>query len=388
LLTVINGYSALLKMRPLPEKRDRDAVQKVYTAGERAAGLIAQLMAFSRRQIVKPEVLDLSDLVTSMCDILERTIGEHIAIQTDLSTHLWLVEIDPTQMERVIVNLAVNARDAMPDGGQLILRTMNVTLDEDAVSFDPEFQPGQYVAVSVSDTGIGMSDEVRCHLFEPFFTTKEAGKGTGLGLATIHGLVKQAGGAIRVDSVQGRGTVFHVYLPRAEQDLSLQRAAPEHEFLPSGDETILLVEDDVLIRDLTHSILESQGYNVLEAEDGLEANRVAAGYAGRIHLLLSDVILPGGNGNVVADRLLQTRPNTKVLFMSGYTDDAIDHHGVLDPGVNFIPKPFTPEDLLHKVRAVLDGSDQPSIPVSIVAPTEAQLVTGRLRLPKRVAYGR
>jgi CheY-like chemotaxis protein len=291
-----------------------------------------------------------------MDTILRRVIGEDIELITELEPDLWLVKVDPTQIEQVVVNLAVNGRDAMPGGGRLIIETANIVLDEDYVGGHLGVQPGEHVLLAVSDTGLGMSDEVKAHIFEPFFTTKERGKGTGLGLATVFGIVKQSGGNIWVYSEEGHGTVFKIYLPRAV-DVAEPPAMPEaKEEVWAGSETILLVEDDEDVREVARAVLQSHGYTVLEAHTGPEALQISLQHPGPIHLLLTDVIMPGMSGTALVQDLMQTRGTLKVLFMSGYADDAIVHHGVLDSGVAFLPKPFSPRALARKVRAVLDAS--------------------------------
>jgi PAS domain S-box-containing protein len=355
LLTAVNGFAELALLRLAPDDPTRELVDKVLDSGQRAADLVSQLMAFSRKQVLEPQLLDLNAVVAEMDKLLRRTIGEHIELKTSLAPDLWPVEVDPTQMEQVVVNLAVNARDAMPDGGHLTVETANVELGEDYVAGHLGGKPGNYVLLAISDTGVGMSEEVQTRIFEPFFTTKEHGKGTGLGLSTVFGIVKQSGGDIHVYSEEGVGTTFKVYLPRAGEAVALPIPPEVTEGPPSGDETILVVEDHAEVRALAWGVLQEQGYTVLEAENGQQALQVAARHPGPIHLLLTDVTMPKMSGKVLAGRLAQIRPDLKILFMSGYTDNAIAHQGRLDPGVAFLQKPFSPVALARKVRAVLDG---------------------------------
>jgi len=354
LLTAINGFAELLQLQLSPYDPAHELVSKIRSSGRRAADLIRQLLAFSRKQIIAPQVLDLNAVVVEMDRMLRRIIGEDIELETILAPELWPVEADPAQMEQVIVNLVVNARDAMPEGGRLTIETTNVVIDKEHAAGHLETKPGEHVQLVISDTGVGMSPEVLAHIFEPFFTTKGMGKGTGLGLATVYGIVRQSGGDIWVYSEEGRGTTFRIYLPRASgvaQPLPHPEAGKE---MPSGGETILLVEDDRDVRELAQRVLQRQGYTVLEARDGREAMRLATSHSGPIHLLLTDVVMPGISGMALADRLTADRPDIKVLFMSGYTDNAIAHHGVLDPGITLLQKPFSPMDLARRVRALLD----------------------------------
>jgi CheY-like chemotaxis protein len=287
--------------------------------------------------------------------MLRRTIGEHIELEYAFAPDLWLVEMDQTQVERVIVNLVVNARDALPDGGTIAVEAANRTLKEPEVNRSNGEQPGEYVVLAVRDTGLGMSQEVKDHLFEPFFTTKEVGRGTGLGLATVHGVVTQAGGWIRVRSTQGQGTVFEVYLPRTEKKTlpALQPEVRQHS--RRGTETILVVEDDEAVRELACRVLKKQGYALLQAPDGQQARKVIDSHPEPIDLLLTDVVMPGIDGKALADQMAGTRKGLKILFMSGYADETLAHHGVLDPGIAFLPKPFQPPELRRKVREVLDS---------------------------------
>jgi two-component system cell cycle sensor histidine kinase/response regulator CckA len=380
LLTVIHLSTRLLERELHPQDPLRAHVQRIQEAGQRAANLTKQLLAFSRREIAEPQMLNLNQVLGGLNEMLQRLIGEDMELTLRPAKDLWPVRIDPTQAEQVVINLAVNARDAMPGGGKLTVETANVVLDEAYTARHLEVQPGEYVLLAVSDTGQGMSDEVKAHLFEPFFTTKELGKGTGLGLATVFGIVKQNQGHIGVYSELGQGTTFKIYLPLAGMPLAgmpsagMPKAGMPRAGIPrlsevadgqpaslhppaQGTETLLLVEDEPQVRELTHDILLDHGYRVLTAGDGVEALRVAQAHEGPIHLLLTDVIMPRMSGKELADRLRTSRPEVRVLFTSGYTDNAIAHHGVLDEGVAFLSKPFEVEALARKVRSVLDGSD-------------------------------
>jgi PAS domain S-box-containing protein len=354
LLTVITGYSELL-LRGLgsgaPERLHAEEIRK---AAGQAAALTGQLLAFGRKQMLAPQVLDPNDLIRDMEKMLRRVIGEDIDLATSLATSLGCVRADPGQLQQVILNLAINARDAMPRGGKLTIETSAVTLDRAYVRKYLEVQTGQYVLMAVSDTGCGMSPEIRSHLFEPFFTTKEVGKGTGLGLSTIYGIVKQSGGHVAVYSEPGQGTTFKVYLPRVDEAGSATLAAPATQGLPGGNEVVLLVEDQDRVRGLTREVLSGCGYTVLEAPNGCEALKVVQEHTGPIHLLMTDVVMPEMNGRALADRLASLRPEIRVLFTSGYTDGAVVRHGVLKAKTAFLQKPFTPEGLAAKVREVLD----------------------------------
>ncbi len=353
LLTVINGYSDITIGRLPAEDPLRSHVEEVRKAGERAAGLTRQLLAFSRKQVLQPEVIDLNEVVRETEKMLRRLIGEDIVLRVALGPGLGSVEADPGQVEQVLMNLAVNARDAMPRGGKLTIGTENVHLDEGYAARHVSVAPGRYVMLAVSDTGAGMDEETRARIFEPFFTTKGKGKGTGLGLSTVYGIVKQSGGHIWVYSEAGRGTTFKIYLPRVDAGAREHRPAAESAEGLTGTETILLAEDDELVRSMTRIILSDYGYRVLAAENGAAAISIFESTEEPIHLLLTDVVMPGISGRELADRLTRLRPETKVLYMSGYTDDAIVHHGVLEEGVNFLQKPFTPDALVCRVRDVL-----------------------------------
>jgi two-component system, cell cycle sensor histidine kinase and response regulator CckA len=361
LLTAINGYSSLALQRIEGNPSVRIYLEEIKKAGDRAANLTRQLLAFGRKQILQPLPLSLNDIVTDMNKMLQRLIGEDIQLSAKLTTDLKRVKADPGQIEQVLVNLIVNARDAMPHGGKLTIETANTELDREYASAHVGVLPGAYVVLAISDTGTGMDEQVRRQIFEPFFTTKEKGKGTGLGLSTVYGIVKQSGGNIWVYSELNHGTTFKVYLPAlASTSMSAEVKAVEIP-IQGGSETVLLVEDEEVVRGLARQILEDAGYRVLVARQGEEAIRLCIEHAKEIHLLLTDVVMPGTGGKEVADRLGALRPGIKVLFMSGYTDEAIVHHGVLDSHVKFIQKPFSPAALAKKVREVLDSNGKVSV---------------------------
>jgi PAS domain S-box-containing protein len=356
LLMAIIGYSELLLARLREGARLRRHVQEIKKAGERAAALTRQLLAFSRRQVLVPQVLDLNSVVSNMQKMLRRMIDEDIDLLTVPASDLGQVRADPGQVEQVIMNLAVNARDAMPEGGNLTLETANVALDESYTRNHIDVLPGRYVMLAVRDTGSGMDAETLSHIFEPFFTTKEEGKGTGLGLATVYGIAKQSGGHIEVSSEPGQGTTFRVYLPRIEAACEpAARGAPAEE-MPRGTETVLLVEDDVVVCELLREMLQGSGYTVLEAGGARQALRMGERYAPRpIHLLLADVVMPEMSGPQLADHLARVYPKMKVLYISGYTDAAVARHGKLSTKAPYLQKPFAPEVLARKVREVLDA---------------------------------
>jgi CheY-like chemotaxis protein len=315
------------------------------------------LLAFSRKQLIQPQVLNLNSILTELDKMLQRVIGEDIDLKIRRAAELWPVKVDPAQLEQVILNLVVNARDAMPTGGQLTIETANVVIDDQYVAGHLDTRPGQYVLLAISDTGYGMSQEVKAHIFEPFFTTKELGRGTGLGLATVFGIVKQSGGDIWVYSEEGVGTTFKIYLPSVAEKNREPPVDPEvGSEMPEGSETILLVEDDAGVRTLLRQVLSPLGYTLLEAGNGQEALRLLTDYPDPIHLLLTDVVMPGISGKTLAEEASLTRPDLKTLFMSGYTDEAIIQHKVLDSGVAFIQKPFSPMALAAKLRSVLDNA--------------------------------
>jgi hypothetical protein len=353
LLTVINGFSALAMKGLSAEDPLRDNLDEIKKAGDRAASLTRQLLAFSRKQVLQPEILNLDSVVAEMEKMLRRVIGENIDLRAVLEPGLGNVKADPGQIEQIILNLVVNARDSMPGGGKVTIETDNVYLDEEYANNHVGARPGDYVMLAVSDTGIGMDEKTQARIFEPFFTTKELSKGTGLGLSTIYGIVKQSGGNIWVYSEVGRGTTFKVYLPRVDDTAQEYKRSSETEEVLNGTEIILLVEDEEMVRKLARQILATQGYQVLEATNGEAALRMCERNQEPIDLLLTDVIMPEMNGPELAERLHRLRPELRVLFMSGYTDDAIVHHGVLEEGVNFIQKPFAPDVLAKKVRQIL-----------------------------------
>jgi PAS domain S-box-containing protein len=355
LLGVIIGYSEILKRKIAAESPLYECADEIEKAGQRAVSLTRQLLAFSRQQILSPAVLDLNALVDGMEKMLPRLIGEDIVVTTQLSKEIGRVKADHGQIEQVVMNLAVNARDAMPQGGKLRIETSNVEFDDAYVRHHPGAKPGSYVMLAVADTGIGMSAETLVHIFEPFFTTKEVGKGTGLGLATVYGVVKQSGGYLWVDSALGKGSVFQMFLPRVEESVTkIVSNAPPLEALRGG-EIVLLVEDADALRKLARSFLQERGFKVLTAAHGEEALRVAAGHKGPIDLLLTDVVMPGMNGRALAEHLLPKRPGMRVLYISGYTDSFIAGHGVLEAGTHLLHKPFTEQALIAKVREVLDA---------------------------------
>jgi PAS domain S-box-containing protein len=364
LLTAIMGYSQLL-LRKLEEDDPRHRyASEIHQGGERAARLTGQLLAFSRKQVLQPRILDLNVIVTNLDLMLHRLLGEHIKLETVLEPGLGPVRADPGQVEQVLLNLAVNSRDAMQKGGRLVIETANVALEEIPPHVFGEVKPGSYVRLTVNDTGCGMGAETLEHIFEPFFTTKGREKGTGLGLATVYGIVRQSGGAVEVVSKPGRGTTFHVYLPRASGKAEVQAAAPIPSEPLRGSETILLVEDEVAVRSLACQVLEQNGYVVLEATNGGEALVFAEQHPGRIALLITDVVMPGMSGPDVAERLAALRPEIRVLYMSGYTDNAIGAGGVLEAGMAYLPKPFSPDALLLKVRGILDAEESGEVLIS------------------------
>jgi PAS domain S-box-containing protein len=362
LLTGIIGHVSLALMDVDPVTPLANSLIEVNRAAESAAALTQQLLAFSRKQIIEPRVLDLNEIINSLHNMLTRLIGENIELRTIPAADLGAVKVDQGQFEQILVNLAVNARDAMPEGGRLLIETADIELDNEYCRKHSLVEPGSYVMLAVSDTGCGMSVDVKNHLFEPFYTTKSKGRGTGLGLATIYGTVKQAGGTIDVYSEEGKGTIFKIYLPRVMQNadrLFVEKPALE---MPVGTETVLLVEDDEFVREIAVLILERLGYNVLQACDGAGALALAREIKDFIHILLTDVVMPGMNGRQLAEQLVCIHPETKILFTSGYTENTIVHHGIIDHGINFIGKPYLPEALARKLRQILDddvkGSDE------------------------------
>ena len=360
LLTAINGFTELMQKELPPGDPLQDISAKVLNSGQRAATLVRQLLAFSRKQVVTPRIIKLDTVVSNIDKMLRRIIGEDITLETRFAPNLWSIKADPSQIEQIVLNLAINARDAMPAGGQLTIETSNVTLDEAYVSHHLVVQSGDHVLLSVSDTGVGMDDEVVAHIFEPFFTTKDLGKGTGLGLATVFGIVKQSKGHIQVKSQPGQGTIFKIYFPRVMEEITYLLDPDQVMDLPKGRETILLVEDETMVRDLAAYVLRGQGYTVLEADNGQSALQVAQQHQGKIDLLLTDVIMPHMDGKTLADQLIAIRPDLKILFASGYSADRIAQHNLssLD-GTSFVQKPFSPRGLANKVRDVLDSHSRP-----------------------------
>lgn len=354
LLTAMMGCTDLAEQ----EIDDRDAVlmylKLIRQATDRAEQLTRQMLAFARRQMIEPRSVNLNDLLYNLAPMLNRLIPENIQLATVLETHLHAVKVDASQFEQIVVNLVVNARDALPDGGRITLETHNAELDEDYARLHDDLHAGDYVMLAISDNGVGMDEATRLHIFEPFFTTKGVGRGTGLGLATVYGIVKQAGGHIWLYSEPDRGTTFKIFLPRTGE---ASQALPEVHKPPvsaRGTETLLLVEDEPAVRTLSVSALRSCGYTVLEADEGEHALQVARKYGEKIDLLVTDVVMPRMNGKQLAQRLQAVRPELKVLYCSGYTENTVVHHGVLEEGIAFLSKPFTPSALAHKVREVLD----------------------------------
>jgi two-component system cell cycle sensor histidine kinase/response regulator CckA len=359
LLGVIIGYSQILARKMDRDNSLHEYIEEIEKAGQRATALTRQLLAFSRQQILSPTVLNLNELVSDMVKMLPRLIGEDIAVSTNLDPAIGQVKADQGQVEQVVMNLAVNARDAMPSGGTLVIKTSNVTLDEMYARQHPGAKPGEYAMLSVADSGIGMNSEILLHIFEPFFTTKDIGKGTGLGLATVYGVVKQSGGYIWVDSEPDKGSCFQVFLPRVAEDVTRRVQETSSSPFFRGGETILVAEDAEPLRKLAQTFLVDRGFNVLMASSGEEALQIAKNFPGRVHLLLTDVVMPGMNGRVLGEHLLEKRPEMKVLYMSGYTDSFIAGHGVLEQGTHLLHKPFTEGALIDKVCEVLNSAAAP-----------------------------
>lgn len=355
LLTVINGYSQLVFNRLPVNDPNRSRLAEIQKAGERAANLTRQLLAFSRKQMLQPRVVNLNLLLTELLKLLQRLIGEDIEVALAPADDLGWTKIDQGQFEQAIINLAVNARDAMPQGGQLTIATQNTELDAAYAERYPEVQAGAYVCVTVSDTGLGMAEATKARIFEPFFTTKDVGKGTGLGLAMVYGFVKQSGGHVDVFSEIGSGTTFNIYLPRTEETGAVIKPALDLRDIPKGTETILLVEDEEAVRNLIRSVLQAGGYTILEAHDGQQAIALATQQRGPLHLLITDLVMPRMNGRQLADDLATLHPNTRVLFISGYTEEAVARHQIHELNVAFFQKPFDPISLAYKVRELLDG---------------------------------
>jgi len=355
ILTAIVGYADLLAAELRGDSRQLEDVEEIRKAARRAAALTRQLLSFSRKEVLDPKIIDVNDVVMNLDKMLRSLISENIELKTMLADDIEAARVDPNQLEQVIMNLAINARDAMPEGGTLTVETANATLDDDYASRHVSVIPGDYVMIAVTDTGCGMSEEIKARIFEPFFTTKPAGRGTGLGLSTVYGIVKQSGGNIWLYSEPGKGTTFKIYLPAIEalpEDIG--KAAPA-EVTRRGKGTVLLVEDDEQLRRLTHRALAAQGYEVLEADRGRAALDGARRHQGTIELLLTDIVMPDTNGRKLADTLRAARPGLKVLYMSGYPDRAIVNNGMLEPGDAYIAKPFTTEAITRKVRELLEG---------------------------------
>ena len=355
-LTAISGHSEMLLRQLESGDSRRKNAEQIEKCASLAAALTRQLLTFSRKQVIEPRVLELNSVVGNTERMLRRLIGEDIEFQTELDPAAGHIKADLGQIEQVIMNLALNARDAMPNGGRLTVSTANVTIDEARRKSLPDLSPGEYVVLAVADGGIGMTEQVKAHLFEPFYTTKPAGKGTGLGLATCFGIVKQCSGYIEVRSAVGKGTTFKLYFPQVRE--AAEPAAPPSSATPivGGTETVLLVEDEAMVRELAVMTLRERGYIVIEAANGAEGLRVAGQYQGKIDLVLTDVVMPVMGGKEMADALRGSRPETKVLFTSGYTEDAIGHHGILLPGIEFLQKPYLTVSLARRVREVLDRS--------------------------------
>ncbi len=356
LLTVITGYGELLQGGLDAGDERRAFAAEVLKASQQAAGLTRQLLAFGRKQVMSPKVLDLNAVVADMDKMLRRVIGEDVRLDIRLDPALGRIRADPGQLEQVLMNLAVNARDAMPEGGRLTLETRNVELDEARTREHPDARPGPHVLLAVADTGCGMDAGTMARLFEPFFTTKGAGRGTGLGLSTVYGIVRQSEGSIEVDSAPGRGSTFRIHLPRVEEETSRPERPPSSTLpVRQGCETVLVVEDSDVVLKLVRDVLAGRGYGVLQARNGREAVQVCENHKGPIHLLLTDVVMPEAGGRDLAQYLTSLQPGLKVLYMSGYGDTAIFRLSPLEEGLAFLPKPFTPTQLARKVREVLDA---------------------------------
>jgi two-component system cell cycle sensor histidine kinase/response regulator CckA len=354
LLTVINGMADLILGELAEDDPTRPDLMQIRQAGERAAALTGRLLAVSRRQILKPEVLDLSAVVAGLRDMLQRVLGEEVALTLELAPDIASIRADPGQIEQVILNLVVNARDAMPDGGTLTIETRTVHLDAAYAAEHPGTRPGPHAMLAVRDTGIGMDESIRRRIFEPFFTTKAQGKGTGLGLSMVYGIVKQSGGSIWFHSEPGHGSRFTIYLPQVE-GAPAPRPVPPLAAAAPGHETVLVVEDEPPLRELAARILSAAGYTVLQAANGPDALALVARHADPVHLVFTDVVMPGMNGRELVARLSVLRPAMRVLYTSGYTEDAILRHGVLDDPRRFLSKPYTPSVLRRRIREALDG---------------------------------
>jgi two-component system, cell cycle sensor histidine kinase and response regulator CckA len=355
LLNVIIGYCELVLDNLTEDDPNRNDIIQVSQAGQRAKSLTSQLLAFSRKQILQPAILDLNDSIASMGPMLSRLIPESIDFVITTQPGLGLIYADPGQMQQILMNFVINARDAMPQGGKLTIETENVNHDEEYALSHPAVKVGSYVMLAISDNGVGMDETTQAHLFEPFFTTKERGRGTGLGLSTVYGIVKQSNGFIWVYSEPGKGTTFKIYFPQAEGEIAKVTEETKSEPGLRGFETVLVAEDEASVRTLTCRILRERGYTILVASNGKEALDIAQKYSGEIHLALTDVVMPEMGGKELVSKLASIRPGIKALYASGYTDNAIVHHGVLDSDVAFLQKPFTVESLARKVREVIDA---------------------------------
>jgi len=355
LLTIITGYADLMLGSQDLQASQRTPLEEIRRAAERGGALTHQLLAFSRRQPFTPRMVQLNSLIVNMEKMLSRLIGEDIELITVLGADPAMVRTDPGQLEQVVMNVVVNGRDAMPGGGKLIIETAKALVDQSYAGTNVDIRPGAYIVLAISDTGMGMDSETTAHLFEPFFTTKAPGKGTGLGLATAYGIVKQSGGAISIYSEPGRGTTVKIYLPSAEAKAAADMAEPQPAASLGGNETILVLEDEARVRKLICEVLSGRGYHVLEAVRGEEAIRIASEFKGRIHIVLADVVMPEMSGPQALEQIRALQPHVKVLFMSGYTDEAIMHHGILESGAPFLQKPFVPDALARKVREVLNS---------------------------------
>ncbi len=363
LLTAIIGYADLLTHEPNDDATVRQHAELIRQAGDQAATLTRQLLAFSRKQILHPKVIDLNKLVVEMEKLLRRVIGEQFDLKTFPHAEDGRVKADPSQLETVILNLGVNARDAMPDGGKLAIRTGNIQVDGEKLSnLSNPLSSGKYVVLSVTDTGVGMDEQTRSRIFEPFFTTKGPGQGTGLGLATVYGIVRQSGGAIGVESELGRGSTFSIFLPRENAAVDYFKPSSTPIERTTDSETVLVVEDEAMVRQFVCDVLEEHGYKVLSALDGCEALEIARRHEGRIDLLITDVVMPQMNGQELADAISEFRPETKVLFVSGYSDNELGKNGLLDPRIELLQKPFTPQALARKIRRAIatSGGDESS----------------------------
>jgi nitrogen-specific signal transduction histidine kinase/CheY-like chemotaxis protein len=356
LLTSIVGHADLMLLELRPEDPLVGDIREIKKAADRAADLTRQLLAFSRKQILQPRIVNLNQVIADMKKMLRRLIGEDVELETNLAPDPGLVLVDPGQIDQVVMNLVVNARDALPRGGKLTISTAQAEITTADVPRYIGSKPGSYVLLEVRDNGLGMSEEVQSHVFEPFFTTKELGKGTGLGLSTVYGIVKQSNGYIWVESALGEGTAFRIYLPRLEGQAVAESRPGKAASSCRGTETILLVEDNDLVRRLARSVLEQFGYRVLEARNGEEACRLGRGYEERIDLLLTDVVMPGMSGQTLAGQIREMRPETEILFMSGYTEESTLNQGPLRGGRHFLQKPFSPQELGQRFRKLLDES--------------------------------